>query len=159
MKHGYLGKEADLSAAKGALLPTGGTISRSFSNRCLLVGDSAGMVNPITGGGIAYAMEAGRLAASVLGKCLSEGAVDETALSAYQRRWMRIFGKEIKSQLLVQKIFTGLFASTLFEIGARDTSLQEMVSEMMSEASQGKNDVTKLLGRFFYVCLREAMTP
>jgi flavin-dependent dehydrogenase len=139
MKHGYLGKEADMSAAKGALLPTGGTISRSFSNRCLLVGDSAGMVNPITGGGIAYAMEAGRLAASVLGKCLSEGAVDETALSAYQRRWMRIFG--------------------LFEIGARDTSLQEMVSEMMSEASQGKNDVTKLLGRFFYVCLREAMTP
>lgn len=159
MKEGHLSKDADLRAAKGALLPTGGGISKSYANRCLLVGDSAGMVNPITGGGIAYAMVAGRLAAGVLGKCLNEGAVDETALSVYQRMWMKAIGQEIKSQLLVQKIFTGLFASTLFEIGARDTSLQETVSEMMSEASQSKNDVTKLLGRFFYVCLREAMTP
>ncbi|MHA1938209.1 MAG: NAD(P)/FAD-dependent oxidoreductase [Candidatus Thorarchaeota archaeon] len=159
MKGGYLSKDADLKAAKGALLPTGGTVSKSYSNRCLLVGDSAGMVNPITGGGIAYAMEAGKLAAGVLGKCLNDGTVDETALSVYQRMWMRAFGHEIKSQLLVQKIFTGIFASTLFEIGARDSSLQERVSEMMSEASQRNSNVTKLLGRFFYVCLREAMIP
>jgi digeranylgeranylglycerophospholipid reductase len=158
-REGYLSKEVDLKGAKGALLPTGGPISKSYSNNCLLVGDSAGMVNPITGGGIAYAMSAGRLAAGVLGNLLDEGTLNETALSAYQRIWMRQFGNDIKSQLLVQKIFTGPFASTLFEIGARDSALQDTVSEMMSEASQGRNDVTKLLGRFLYVCLREAVSP
>ena len=157
-KEGYLHRDADLRNAKGALLPTGGTISKSYANRCLLVGDSAGMVNPITGGGIAYAMRAGRLAAVVLGRCLDDGVVDETALRAYQSCWMKAFGNEIKSQLLVQRIFTGPFASALFEIGSRDAVLQETVSEMMSEASQGRNDVAKLLGRFFYVCLREALT-
>jgi digeranylgeranylglycerophospholipid reductase len=155
---GYLTKEADLRRVKGALLPTGGPISKSYSNHCLLVGDSAGMVNPITGGGIAYAMIAGKLAAGVLGKCLDQGTLGETALGLYQRIWMRQFGNEIKSQLLIQKIFTGPLASTLFEIGARDPSLQDTVSEMMSEASQGRNNVTKLLGRFLYVCLREAVS-
>jgi geranylgeranyl reductase family protein len=155
---GYLTKEADLRGVKGALLPTGGPISKSYSNHCLLVGDSAGMVNPITGGGIAYAMIAGKLAAGVLMKCLDQGTLDETALSLYQRIWMREFGNEIKAQLLIQKIFTGPLASTLFEIGARDPSLQDTVSEMMSEASQGRNNVTKLLGRFLYVCLREAVS-
>ncbi|MFW9846513.1 MAG: hypothetical protein ACFFD6_07185, partial [Candidatus Thorarchaeota archaeon] len=72
---------------------------------------------------------------------------------------MNAFGAEIRSQLLVQRIFTGPFASALFEIGSRDFSLQETVSKMMSEASQGKNDVTRLFGRFLYVCLREAVTP
>ena len=158
-KTGYLGKEVNLGAAKGALLPIGGTISKSYSNRCMLVGDSAGMVNPITGGGIAYAMNAGRLAARVLGNRIENDAFDEIGLSVYQKIWMKQFGNEIRSQLLVQKIFTGPFASALFEIGARDSSLQNIVSELMSEASQGKNDVTKILGRFLYVCLREAVSP
>ncbi|MFX1332044.1 MAG: NAD(P)/FAD-dependent oxidoreductase, partial [Promethearchaeota archaeon] len=155
---GYLIEDADLRNAKGALLPTGGTISKTYARRCLLVGDSAGMVNPITGGGIAYAMKAGKLAAVVLGKCLDDDMLDEATLSTYQTLWMQLFGNEIGSQLLVQRIFTGSFASVLFEIGSRDVVLQETVSEMMSEASQGKNDVTKLLGRFVYVCLREALS-
>jgi geranylgeranyl reductase family protein len=158
MKKGYLNEDANLRNAKGALLPTGGTIPRFHAKRCLLVGDSAGMVNPITGGGIAYAMKAGKLAAVVLGKCLDDDMLDEATLSTYQLLWMQLFGNEIKSQLLVQRIFTGSFASLLFEIGSRDIVLQETVSEMMSEASQGKNDVTKLLGRFLYVCLREALS-
>ncbi|MFX1262748.1 MAG: NAD(P)/FAD-dependent oxidoreductase [Promethearchaeota archaeon] len=158
MKKGYLIEDADLRNAKGALLPTGGTISKTYARRCVLVGDSAGMVNPITGGGIAYAMKAGKLAAAVLGKCLDDDMLDEASLSTYQKMWMQLFGNEIESQLLVQRIFTGSFASVLFEIGSRDIVLQETVSEMMSEASQGKNDVTKLLGRFVYVCLREALS-
>ncbi|MFW9888527.1 MAG: geranylgeranyl reductase family protein [Candidatus Thorarchaeota archaeon] len=158
MKQGLLNEDADLSNAKGALLPTGGTISKFYAKRCLLVGDSAGMVNPITGGGISYAMTAGRLAAYVLGKCLDDAVVDEDILSAYQKLWMQLFGNEIKSQLLVQKIFTGSFTSALFEIGSRDIVLQEAVSKMMSEASQEKKDITNLLGRFLYVCLREALS-
>ncbi|MFX0055504.1 MAG: NAD(P)/FAD-dependent oxidoreductase [Candidatus Hermodarchaeota archaeon] len=158
MKKGYLNEDADLRNAKGALLPTGGTISKSYAKRCLLVGDSAGMVNPITGGGIEYAMKAGKLAAVVLGKCLNDDMADEASLSTYQKMWMQLFGNEIKSQLLVQRIFTGSFANVLFEIGSRDIVLQETVSELMSEASQGRNDVTKLFGRFLYVCLKEALS-
>jgi geranylgeranyl reductase family protein len=158
-RRGYISRSSNLNAAKGALLPTGGTLSKSYTDRCLLVGDAAGMVNPITGGGIAHAMVAGRIAAIILGRNLETDALEDRDLRPYQQIWMNQFGKEIKSQLLVQRIFTGAFANTLFEIGARDSVLQDTVSSMMSEAAQGKNDGYRLLARFFYVCLREAFTP
>jgi geranylgeranyl reductase family protein len=158
MKRGYIKRSANLKGAKGALVPTGGTIRKSYAHRCLLVGDAAGMVNPITGGGIAHAMVAGRIAAAVIGGNLESDTLKEENLKSYQQIWMNQFGKEIKSQLLIQRIFTGAFANTLFEIGARDSVLQATVSSIMSEASQSKNDVYRLLGRFFFVCLREAFT-
>jgi flavin-dependent dehydrogenase len=51
----------------------------------MLVGDSGGMVNPFNGEGIAYAMEAGRLAADVLVQALGRptDAQRELALAAY----------------------------------------------------------------------------
>lgn len=158
-RDGYIAKSAELNALKGALLPTGGTIAKSYSERCLLVGDSAGMVNPITGGGIAHAMVAGKIAAAILARNLENDALDDSDLGKYQTQWMAEFGKEIKSQLIVQKVFTGVFANTLFEIGARDSVLQDTVSAMMSEASAGRNNAYRLFGRFLYVCLREVLTP
>ncbi|MFW9967858.1 MAG: NAD(P)/FAD-dependent oxidoreductase [Candidatus Thorarchaeota archaeon] len=158
-RDGYIRKSVDLSASKGALLPTGGTIAKSYSQRCLLIGDSAGMVNPITGGGIAHAMVAGKIAAAVLARNLENDALEDSDLSRYQTLWMTEFGKEIKSQLIVQKVFTGVFADTLFEIGARDSVLQNTVSAIMSEASGDRSDAYRLFGRFLYVCLREAFTP
>ncbi|MBD3407160.1 MAG: geranylgeranyl reductase family protein [Candidatus Lokiarchaeota archaeon] len=156
-KQELLISSADLSRARGALVPTGGTIENTVSNRCLLVGDSAGMVSPLTGGGIVYAMRAGRYAAVVLDKLLDDGRLAIEDLMKYQSLWKMDFGKEIPYQLLAQRIFTGPFTDVLFEIGKRDKKIQELVSNSMAESSE-EIDIKALITRTVWVCIREAFS-
>ena len=51
---------------RGAALPMGYNRRPHYLPGLLLVGDSGGMVNPFSGEGIAYSLEAGRLAAAVI---------------------------------------------------------------------------------------------
>lgn len=145
----------DLSRARGALVPTGGPISHTTKGRCLLVGDSAGMVSPLTGGGIGYAMKAARYAAGVITKAIEHD--DPTTAGIYDRLWYSDFGHEFEQQLLAQRIFTSSYTDLLFEIGSRDGRIQEMVSEAMSETSDQELDVKRLVARTLLVCLRSAL--
>ncbi|MHA2377117.1 MAG: NAD(P)/FAD-dependent oxidoreductase, partial [Candidatus Thorarchaeota archaeon] len=155
-KKGLLMDEVDISGARGALVPTGGTIEKTYADRCILVGDSAGMVSPLTGGGIAYAMRAARFGALVIGKCLEKDRYDEKDLAPYQKMWEVDFGKGFGPMLLAQKIFTGSFTNVLFEIGKRDAKIQEMVSNAMAESSDEGISIKRLTMRALYVCLKEA---
>ena len=147
-------QDADLSKAKGGLVPTGGPLSRSYVERCILLGDSAGMVSPITGGGIAYAMRAARYAAAVLTKAIEAGNFGIGILGEYEKIWRSDFGDTFKDQLLAQKIFTSPYTDLLFEIGRRDEKIQEMVSEAMAESAEEGIDVKNLILRTIFVCLR-----
>ncbi len=155
LKHeGLLMKDADLSSQQGALVPTGGPISKSYSERCILLGDSVGMVSPLTGGGIAYAMRAGRYAAHILTHALENDDIGYSKLREYDLLWRNDFGNEFRDQLLAQKIFTSPFTDLLFNIGSRDERIQTMVSEAMAESSDEGIDVKRLIARTLYVCLR-----
>ncbi len=147
---------SDLSGVRGALVPTAGTIDKTFALRLLLVGDSAGMVSPITGGGIDYAMRAGRIAAMVLTKCMEKDTLDEKSLSVYQKLWYDDFGHEIKPQKLAQRILTSPLTDTFFEIGKRDSSIQKMVTDAMSETIDTRPQVFKMIARTLLVCLKGA---
>ncbi len=70
---------------RGGALPMGFNRQPHYRNGLLLVGDSAGAVNPFNGEGIAYAMETGRIAAEVATQALAraEGPGRERALEAY----------------------------------------------------------------------------
>jgi geranylgeranyl reductase family protein len=70
---------------RGSALPMGFNRQPHYADGVLLVGDSGGMVNPMNGEGIAYAMESGLLAAEVIVQALArpEGALRERALAAY----------------------------------------------------------------------------
>jgi digeranylgeranylglycerophospholipid reductase len=152
-----LPESSDLSSAKGALVPTAGPINQTVTDRCILLGDSAGHVSPLTGGGITYAMKAARFAAYVVTSALERGSLDSETLNRYQRLWQSDFGKEFRNQLLAQKIFTSPFTDLLFHIGSKDMMIQEMVSESMAESSEGEIDVMKLTLCTLRVCLREAL--
>ncbi len=152
-----LPKSTDLSRAKGALVPTAGPINVTFSNRCLILGDAAGHVSPLTGGGIAYAMKAARHAANVISYALENGAFDAQSLAKYQRLWQSDFGDDFRNQLLAQKIFTSPFTDLLFHIGSKDKMIQDIVSEAMAESSEREVDVRQLVLRTMQVCLREAL--
>jgi digeranylgeranylglycerophospholipid reductase len=157
IRQDLLPKSPDLRGVKGALVPTGGPIKQTVVDRVILLGDSAGQVSPITGGGISYAMIAARYAAKVLAATLEEDKVDASTLNIYQRLWQKDFGDDFRKQLLAQKIFTGSFTDLLFLIGSKDERIQSIVTESMAESSDAGIDVKQLVLRTLKVCLREAL--
>ncbi len=78
----------------GAALPMGFNRVPHYTRGVMLVGDSGGMVNPMNGEGIAYAMESGELAAEVAVQALARpaGADRERALRAYPAELSVRFG-------------------------------------------------------------------
>jgi digeranylgeranylglycerophospholipid reductase len=78
----------------GAALPTRRPYDSAVAPGYLAVGDAAGHVNPITGGGIPGAAKAGHWAAQVAVEAISDGTTDdEDALWEYNHRVMTDFGK------------------------------------------------------------------
>ncbi|HMC70640.1 MAG TPA: geranylgeranyl reductase family protein, partial [Mycobacteriales bacterium] len=80
-------EENSTGPTRGAALPMGFNRKPHYANGALLVGDAGGMVNPMNGEGIAYAMESGRLAAEVVAQALAEpeGVRRERVLAGYPR--------------------------------------------------------------------------
>jgi flavin-dependent dehydrogenase len=67
---------------RSGLIPCGGPLSRTSAPGVLLVGDAAGWVSPMTGGGIRLAFKYGRRAASLIADRLQNGgAAPELALA------------------------------------------------------------------------------
>jgi flavin-dependent dehydrogenase len=78
----------------GAALPMGFNRVPHYTRGVMLVGDSGGMVNPMNGEGIAYAMESGEMAAEVAVQALARpfGPERERALQAYPAELSVRFG-------------------------------------------------------------------
>ncbi|GAA1882169.1 geranylgeranyl reductase family protein [Pseudonocardia ailaonensis] len=77
----------------GAGLPMGFNRTPHARPGMLLVGDAGGMVNPLNGEGIAYAMESASIAAQCAIQGLARsGASREAALAAYPRRMSEALG-------------------------------------------------------------------
>ena len=68
----------------------------SSSDHVLVVGDAAGMIDPLTGEGIHHAMEGGKIAAEFLGEALTVGNYDAELMKIYHQRWMAKFGFDFK---------------------------------------------------------------
>lgn len=92
----------------GSPIPIGTT--RSFSKRCLLLGDACGQVKPLTGGGIIYSLTCARHAACVIENSFKK---DFDELSKYERLWKEDIGREIRLQLLARKIYARLSNSQI----------------------------------------------
>jgi len=70
----------------GAYIPVA-PAKRVHDDSMLAVGDAAGMVDPLTGAGIAHAIVGGRLAGQVACEALQEGDFSADFLSRYESRW------------------------------------------------------------------------
>jgi flavin-dependent dehydrogenase len=57
---------------RAGLIPSGGPVARIGRGRVLLIGDAAGLVSPVTGGGIHTALRYGRRAAQLVGDYLDD---------------------------------------------------------------------------------------
>ncbi len=109
----------------GGLVPIGGTIARTYSDRLLVVGDSAGQVCPLTGDGIYYAILAGRLAGETIDMRLSDGKLTIAGLGAYEAAWKNEMASDIKNARALASFIFG-HPEKCVEYASRDDKLREM---------------------------------
>jgi flavin-dependent dehydrogenase len=83
--HQQLAAAEPRAAAKSYPLRFDFPTMRTESDGLLVVGEAAGLVNPINGEGVDYALESGLLAARIIAEALSAGDVSGRRLGAYGR--------------------------------------------------------------------------
>jgi len=82
-----------------------GGVSKTYGDGFLLIGEAAGQIDPLTGQGIQYGMEAGRLAATTLVEGLAANDLSAKMLKRYEDRWHRKIGyKFFVSKIILQLI-------------------------------------------------------
>ena len=74
----------------------------------MLVGDAARQTDPLTGGGILNAMEAGIIAGEVAAKAIASGNVSRAGLKEYEDRWREGIGRHLARSLEFKEFFVKL---------------------------------------------------
>jgi digeranylgeranylglycerophospholipid reductase len=101
----FIEKRPEFFAKASPLEINTGGIPVSSSSECfvdngiMLAGDAAQQVNPIHGGGISLAMNAGRMAAETAVKALRKGDCSKKTLMEYEKRWRETDGRRMKKLL------------------------------------------------------------
>ena len=85
-------------------LTLGGSLTKTYSNGFLAVGDAASQVKPTTGGGVIFGMTCARVAAEVAYDALSKNDFSSEFLNEYQRRCKEILGFDVKVMLRIRKM-------------------------------------------------------
>ena len=92
------------------------TITRTYSDRLLVVGDAAGLVKPTTGGGIYYSILSGALAAEIGGDALEHNHLDAAALAAYELAWRDLLADEFDAQHALRSVASRLSDDDIDEL-------------------------------------------
>lgn len=91
--------------------------SNIIGNRVLVVGDAAGLINPLSGDGIQYALLSGRWAAESISVCLRSNDFSRQALEVYRKKLDDEMAYDMAlSQLLIQITRNRTFTSFWMEI-------------------------------------------
>jgi digeranylgeranylglycerophospholipid reductase len=88
--------------------PCSGPIESTTADGVMLVGDAARQTDPLTGGGILNAMEAGIIASEVAAKALAAGDVSRAGLKEYEDRWRATIGRHISRSFEYKEFFVKL---------------------------------------------------
>jgi digeranylgeranylglycerophospholipid reductase len=101
-------KDAQTVAIKGGLIPVGEPLKELVADGLMVVGTAAHQVDPIHGGGMALAMEAGGMAGEVAAKCALEGKTDRKHLFEYESRWRKRVEPKLMRRLRLRKVLEKL---------------------------------------------------
>ena len=109
----------------------GGSVGPKAGPGWMVVGDSAGTVNPFNGEGIDYAYETARMAADVIHEALVD--TDVTALQRYPKLLDDEYGQYFKVARNFAKIIgQPTLMRELTRVGMRSQSLMEWVLRIMA---------------------------
>ncbi len=89
-------KNGTKSRKTGGICPSTGTLDKIVDDGLMLVGDSAGMVVPLSGAGIHTAIVAGKIAGKIAAEAVKEGDVSASRLKEYHRLFEEAWGKNLR---------------------------------------------------------------
>jgi digeranylgeranylglycerophospholipid reductase len=89
-------------------VPLSGNIEQTYTDGLMVVGDAAGHVNPITGGGIDLATICAKIAGQVASEAINNNDTSSKFLKKYEDLWKEEIGDLIKTNLKYRKIFDKL---------------------------------------------------
>ena len=113
---------------------------KSVKDNLLLVGDAARQVDPITGGGLMHAIEAGKYAGETIGKAVKAQRFDSQLLMDYETKWKTAFEKKLHRNYVAKEIMLDMEDKTLDMLA---DSLKDYKFEEFSTLSIIKALVTK----------------
>ncbi len=96
---------------------------RIIADNLILVGDAAGHSEPLSGGGIANALQGAELAAEVLLTAFKSNSLAKKALGDYPRRWAKGVGKSLKRYARLRRLYLHL----------NDKDFDELISVMSQQ--------------------------
>ncbi|MEM3641711.1 MAG: NAD(P)/FAD-dependent oxidoreductase [Candidatus Bathyarchaeia archaeon] len=85
-------------------IPIGGPLPKAYSDGFLAVGDAASQVKPTTGGGVIFGLNCAKVAADVIAEALNKEDFSSKFLSAYQKRFMKLIGFDVKVMLEARRM-------------------------------------------------------
>ena len=108
--------------------PVGGMNKNLVKDNLMIVGDAAGHVNPLTGGGIITALEAGMYAGEVAASAVKEDNCTEKRLKEYQVKCKKEIGDSFDKYLKTKDYLLSLSDSDLDSIAAafQDTEFENI---------------------------------
>ncbi len=120
-------------------------------DRVLLVGEAAGLVNPLTGEGIDYALESAQIAAEHAERMLDAWNLSRAECEAYDRalraRFERlfVFCRRVRDRLLNPRLL-----SHLVRVASKRSDLQALLVDIVlgNREVSGRPPLARVLGRF-----------
>lgn len=85
-------------------VPVSGNIKKTYTNGLMVVGDAAGHVDPITGGGIHLTTASARIAGEVAAESIKNEDTSAGFLKVYEKRWKDQIGGVINQSLKYRKV-------------------------------------------------------
>jgi digeranylgeranylglycerophospholipid reductase len=123
-------------------------LSRTYGDRVLVIGDSAGQVKPTTGGGMYYGLMAADMAADTLGQALRLNQLTARNLSSYEKNWKKQLERELKICYYARKYYEHLNdrqIAHMFDVAREHHLVDDMVQAKNFSADYHGEVVLKLI--------------
>jgi geranylgeranyl reductase family protein len=138
--------DVSLAPTRGGAFPTC-PADRLTTDRVLLCGDAAGLVNPATGEGIYYAMSSGEIAAKTAIKALENNRTDAQPLKQYQVQWNREFHMDLSIFYRLSKRW-GRNIDTIVGLVSKDKKLIDIIGRAIPNRGGVQKEKWRIAYRF-----------
>jgi len=144
----------DKSAVKGHYIPFGSYKSMPGRNNILLCGDAAGLVDPITGEGIAYALQSGKYAGQAIIEVSTKNN-SNNALEIYLKKYQTITKELRQANFLRLFLFPKISESLFAKVFPMTHTISEKYIDLISGDITYGEYIRFLISKSFKCCIKK----
>lgn len=128
-------------------VPVGGPVKKTYTDGLLVVGDAAGHVDPLTGGGIHISAKCAKIAGEVAAEAINKDNTSSKFLKKYETNWKKKVGSNLEKSLKYRKIFDKLTDEDLNNLlkAIQDQNLDSVSTFSLLKMVKGYPQLLKLL--------------